>query len=365
MDITLQQVSAMPIGDYLYIDIRSKIAYQNGHIPEAVYWDCGEESLERFPKDKKLIVYCTYGEKSIVATEKLEQKGFDAYNLSGGYREWLIHNFEELSAEEVRRYDRQMILPEVGSEGQKKLKKSKILIVGAGGLGSPAAVYLAGAGVGTIGIMDADTVSISNLQRQIVHNIKTENLNKAESAKMALQKLNDKIEIKEYPYALTVDNAEKIISEYDFVIDAVDNFETKFLINDTCVLLEKPFCHAGILRFEGQVMTYVPGNHPCYRCIFEEIPESGSIPNCSQAGIIGAVAGIIGSIQALEAIKYLLGVGELLTGRIFVLDGLSMGTRIVSVNKKNDRCKVCGNRKTIMNIRENADEYIRGNCQLG
>lgn len=343
MDITIQQVNAMPIGDYLYIDIRSEIAYQNGHIPEAVYWDCGEENLEKFPKDKKLIVYCTYGEKSIVAAEKLVQKGFRAYNLYGGYREWLLHHFEELSAEEVRRYDRQMILPEVGSEGQKKLKKSKVLIVGAGGLGSPVAVYLAGAGIGTIGIMDADVVNISNLQRQFIHNIKTENVNKAESVKMALEKLNDKIKVKIYPFALTADNAKEIIREYDFIIDAVDNFETKFLINDTCVLLEKPFCHAGILRFEGQVMTYVPGNYPCYRCVFEEIPEGSLVPNCSQAGIIGAVAGIIGSIQALEAIKYLLGIGELLTGKIFVLDGLSMRTRIVSVNKKNDRCKVCGN----------------------
>ncbi len=275
-----------------------------------------------------------------------------------------MNHFEELNAEEVRRYDRQMILPQVGSEGQKKLKNASVLIVGAGGLGSPAALYLVGAGVGTIGIMDADTVSISNLQRQIIHNMDTEDMNKAESAKLSLQKLNDRIEIRAYPHALTVDNAEEIISEYNFIIDAVDNFETKFLINDVCVLLKKPFCHAGILRFEGQVMTYVPGNNPCYRCVFEEIPESGSIPNCSQAGIIGAVAGIIGSIQALEAVKYLLGVGELLTGEIFVLDGLSMRTRIVSVNKKNERCRVCGNDRTIVNIKKNADEYIRGKCQL-
>ena len=275
-----------------------------------------------------------------------------------------MNHFEELNAEEVRRYDRQMILPQVGSEGQKKLKNASVLIVGAGGLGFPAALYLVGAGVGTIGIMDADTVSISNLQRQIIHNMDTEDMNKAESAKLSLQKLNDRIEIRAYPHALTVDNAEEIISEYNFIIDAVDNFETKFLINDVCVLLKKPFCHAGILRFEGQVMTYVPGNNPCYRCVFEEIPESGSIPNCSQAGIIGAVAGIIGSIQALEAVKYLLGVGELLTGEIFVLDGLSMRTRIVSVNKKNERCRDCGNDRTIVNIKKNADEYIRGKCQL-
>ncbi len=348
MDVSTQQVSAMPAGDYLYVDIRSEAAYQNGHIPGAVYWDCSEGGLEGLPGDKKLIVYCTYGEQSVAAVQKLERRGFCAYNLSGGYREWLLHHFGELSEEEVKRYDRQMILPEVGSEGQKKLKRSRVLIVGAGGLGSPAAVYLAGAGVGTIGIMDNDTVSISNLQRQILHNMETENMNKAESAKMALQKLNDKIEVKVYPYALTVDNAERTIREYDFVIDAVDNFETKFLINDTCVLLEKPFCHAGILRFKGQVMTYVPGDFPCYRCVFEEVPESGMIPGCSQAGIMGAAAGVIGSIQALETIKYILGVGELLTGKIFELDGLSMRTRIVSVHKKNERCRACGSRGTII-----------------
>ena len=362
LNISVQQMGVMPADDYICIDTRSENAYQHGHIPGAVCWNDNGEDLKRFPKDKKLIVYCTYGEKSIVITEKLIQKGFEAYNLSGGYREWLLHHFEELNAEEVRRYDRQMILPQVGSEGQKKLKNSSVLIVGAGGLGSPAALYLAGAGVGTIGIMDADTVSISNLQRQIIHNMETEYVNKAESAKLSLQKLNDRIEIKAYPHALTVDNAEEIISKYDFIIDAVDNFETKFLINDVCVLLEKAFCHAGILQFEGQVMTYVPGNNPCYRCVFEEVPESGSIPNCSQAGIIGAVAGSIGSIQALEAVKYLLGVGELLTGKIFVLDGLSMRTRIVSFNSKNESCKVCGSHRTITNIRENADEYMRKAC---
>ncbi len=363
-NISVQRMSMMDADDYLCIDTRGETAYRYGHIPGAVCWDGNDESFKRLPNDKKLIVYCTYGEKSIVITEKLIQKEFEAYNLSGGYREWLLNHFEELNAEEVRRYDRQMILPQVGSEGQKKLKNASVLIVGAGGLGSPAALYLVGAGVGTIGIMDADTVSISNLQRQIIHNMDTEDMNKAESAKLSLQKLNDRIEIRAYPHALTVDNAEEIISEYNFIIDAVDNFETKFLINDVCVLLKKPFCHAGILRFEGQVMTYVPGNNPCYRCVFEEIPESGSIPNCSQAGIIGAVAGIIGSIQALEAVKYLLGVGELLTGEIFVLDGLSMRTRIVSVNKKNERCRVCGNDRTIVNIKKNADEYIRGKCQL-
>lgn len=355
MELTLQQILAMPDDSYIYVDVRSEIAYQHGHITNAVHWNGIDNII--FPENKMIIVYCTYGENSIPLVGKLKKRGYDAYNLSGGYREWLIHNSQELSDEEIDRYDRQIILPQVGSDGQRKLKNAKVLIIGAGGLGSPAALYLAGAGIGTIGIMDADTVSISNLQRQIIHNTENADQNKAESAKVALQKLNNKITVKAYTYFLTAENAEEIISGYDFIIDAADNFETKFLINDVCVLLKKPFCHAGIMRFEGQVMTYVPEEYPCYRCIFEEIPESGTIPNCSQAGIIGAIAGIAGSIQALEAIKYILGIGELLTGKMFIIDGLSMKIRTAEFPVKNKNCMVCGEEAQIKNIRDNAEKY--------
>lgn len=352
----------MPDDSYIYVDVRSEIEYQHGHIKNAVYWDSSNDII--FPENKKLIVYCTYGKNSIPFVEKLKMRGFDAYNLSGGYREWLINNSEELDYEEISRYDRQIILTQVGIDGQKKLKNAKVLIVGAGGLGSPVALYLVGAGIGTIGIMDADKVSISNLQRQIIHSTENISLNKAESAKQTLEKLNDKIKVKVYPHLLTTENAEEMISQYDFVIDASDNFETKFLINDACVLLKKPFSHAGIIRFEGQVMTYVPGKNPCCRCIFEEIPEQGVIPNCSQAGIIGAVAGIIGSIQALEAIKYLLEIGELLTGKILIFDGLSMKTRIAEFPMKNKRCRVCGDDPDIKNIKDNAERYTFSVCGL-
>ena len=360
MELTLQQISAMLDDSYIYVDVRSEIAYQHGHIANAVHWN-GIDNIT-FPENKRIIVYCTYGENSIPLVGKLKKRGYDAYNLSGGYREWLIHNSEELSNEEIDRYDRQIILPQVGADGQRKLKNAKVLIIGAGGLGSPAALYLAGAGIGTIGIMDADTVSISNLQRQIIHNMENSDQNKAESAKVALQKLNDKITVKAYTGFLTAENSERIISGYDFIIDAVDNFATKFLINDVCVLLKKPFCHAGIMRFEGQVMTCVPGEYPCYRCIFEEIPENGTIPNCSQSGIIGAVAGIIGSIQALEAIKYILGIGELLTGKMFIIDGLSMKKRITEFAVKNKNCKVCGETPMIKNIKDHAEKYTINMC---
>lgn len=212
--------------------------------------------------------------------------------------------------------------------------------------------------------MDADHVSISNLHRQIIHSRDRINMNKAESAKVAIQNQNELVNVQTYPFFLTPENAEEIIGNYDFIIDAADNFETKFLINDTCVLLKKPFCHAGILQFQGQVMTYVPGHYSCYRCIFEEIPEKGTVPNCSQAGIIGAMAGIIGSIQALEAVKYVLGAGELLTGKLLVFDGLSMNMRVVPFGKKNARCRVCGDKKEINSIKEHANEYMQEACPI-
>ena len=247
-----------------------------------------------------------------------------------------------------------------------------MLIVGAGALGAPAALYLSGAGVGCVGIMDADEVSLSNLHRQITHTADRIGRNKAESAKQAMLALNDRIRVRTYAEYLTPENADEIIRGYDFVIDAADNFETKFLINDACVLAGVPFCHAGILQFEGQIMTWVPGEQSCYRCIFEEIPESGLIPNCSQAGVIGALAGIVGSIQALEAVKYLLGIGELLTGRMMVFDGLTMKTRIAGFGRKNPVCRVCGSEEKLKSagkvksrsVKENAEEYRVEACTV-
>lgn len=278
---------------------------------------------------------------------------------------WLKRNYQELTSEEKDRYERQMILPEVGVEGQKKLKESSVLIIGAGGLGSPAALYLAAAGIGKIGIADADCVNISNLHRQILHSSDKVGVNKAMSAKESMEKVNDCIHIETYPYFVTAENIASIINEYDFVIDAADNFETKFLINDACVIASKPFCHAGILRFEGQVMTILPGHDkPCYRCIFEKIPEAGSVPNCSQAGIVGAVAGIVGSVQALEAIKYILGIGDLLVGKMLTVNGLTMQMRTIRFGKKSASCRVCGEKRDIFDVAENRSEYDRNVCSL-
>ncbi len=240
------------------------------------------------------------------------------------------------------RYARQMIITEIGPEGQEKLSSARVLIIGAGGLGTPCALYLAGAGIGTIGIADADEVSVSNLHRQVMHPFSRVGVNKAESAKASMLALNEEVNVVTYPYFLTPDNIQDIINDYDFVIDCVDNFETKFLINDTCVKLRKPFCHGGVIRFNGQVMTYVPGQGPCYRCIFEDVPAEGDVPNNADVGVTGPAVGVIGSIQALEAIKYITGIGELLTGRMLVFDGLTMETRIAKFPKASIWCPACG-----------------------
>lgn len=258
---------------------------------------------------------------------------------------------------ETERYERQILLPEVGLAGQKKLQKAGVLLVGAGGLGSPAALYLAGAGIGRLGIADADAVSLSNLHRQILHTQEGIGKNKAESAKENLEKRNDTVKIETYPCQITPENIQGLIRDYDFVIDGTDNFETKFLINDACVIAGKPFSHGGVLGFQGQALTYVPGTGPCYRCIFEEIPEPGSVPSCRQAGIAGPVAGVIGCIQALEAVKYILSAGELLTGKMYVFDGLSMKSRLVSFPSSSGSCRVCGPKADITDVEEHAVEY--------
>ena len=243
----------------------------------------------------------------------------------------------------MERYGRQIIIDEIGLEGQQKLKEAKVLVIGAGGLGSPVIMYLAAAGIGTIGIVDSDVINESNLNRQIIHEAKNLGMNKALSAKETVKSLNDSVEVITYPVLLDKENAAEIIRKYDFIVDCVDNFEGKFLINDVCVAEHKAFCHAGVIRFQGQVLTYVPGKGPCYRCIFEEVPKKGTVPESFEVGIIGAIAGTIGSIQALEAIKYILGIGELLTGKMYILDGLNMRGRLVKFPNPSKACKACGN----------------------
>jgi adenylyltransferase/sulfurtransferase len=245
----------------------------------------------------------------------------------------------KLTNEQIERYSRQIILKEVGGKGQEKLLNSKVLVIGAGGLGSPVLLYLAAAGIGTLGIVDSDKVDITNLQRQVIHFTDDLKKEKVLSAKEKIEKINPDVHVITYNTRVDASNIREIIKEYDFIIDGTDNFPAKFLINDACYFEKKPYSHGGILRFQGQTMTYTPGN-ACYRCIFETPPPKGVIPSCSEAGIIGAMAGLLGVIQASEAIKYLLSTGELLTNKLLFVDILNLEFRVINI-KRNKKCPLC------------------------
>ncbi len=262
--------------------------------------------------------------------------------------------------EQLERYSRHIILKEIGVKGQKKLAAAKVLIIGAGGLGAPAAMYLAAAGVGQIGIADADTVDLSNLQRQIIHTTNDIGKPKVESAEETMKAINPDVEVKTYNEFIYSSNVLEIISDYDFILDGTDNFAAKFLINDACVMADKPFSHAGILRFNGQLMTVVPHKTPCYRCVFENPPPKGAVPTCREAGVIGAMAGVIGTLQALEAIKYVTGTGELLTGRLLTFDALTMNFRTIRISHPREDCAVCSAHPTITRL----IDYVQPACDL-
>jgi thiazole biosynthesis adenylyltransferase ThiF len=252
--------------------------------------------------------------------------------------------------DQLERYSRHIILKEVGAKGQKKLLNAKVLIIGAGGLGAPAAMYLAAAGVGTIGIADADEVDLSNLQRQIIHGTADVGKAKVQSAKETMNQMNPDVTVHTYRTFVSADNIMELIQDYDFIIDGTDNFPAKFLINDACVMAKKPFSHAGIIRFQGQLMTYVPGQGPCYRCVFKNPPPKDAVPTCKQAGVIGAMGGVIGSLQAMEAVKYILGVGQLLTGYLLTYDALKMEFRKIKLPSHVADCPVCGEHPTITEL---------------
>jgi len=255
----------------------------------------------------------------------------------------------DFTEEQIIRYSRQIVLPEVGGTGQKKINEGRVLIAGAGGLGSPAAFYLAAAGVGTIGIIDYDVVDISNLQRQILHTTKDIGRPKVDSAREKLISLNPECNVVSYRERLTTNNINEFIKDYDVIVDGVDNFPTRFMVNDACVMAGKVFIHGGVLGFVGQTFTVVPGKGPCLRCILREPPPPGSVPSCSEAGVLGVLAGIIGVIQATEVLKYLLGKGDLLVGRLIAYNALEMKFKEIQVKKDPD-CPVCGDNPVITGV---------------
>jgi adenylyltransferase/sulfurtransferase len=260
----------------------------------------------------------------------------------------------EFTETQINRYSRHILLPEVGGKGQKKIIQGKILIVGAGGLGSPAALYLAAAGIGTIGLIDSDVVDLSNLQRQVIHQTPDVGRPKVVSGKEKIQALNPDVNVVMYEERLTASNALKILSGYDVVIDGVDNFPTKFLINDACYFAGKPLVHGGILRFDGRVTTIIPKQSACYRCVFKKPPPEGLVASCQEAGVIGVLAGIIGTIQATEALKLILGIGRPLTDRLLDFDARRTQFREIRI-KRNPDCPLCGERPTITELREDGD----------
>lgn len=262
----------------------------------------------------------------------------------------------DFTEEQLKRYSRHIILPEVGGKGQKKISEAKVLMVGAGGLGCPVGYYLAAAGVGTIAIVDNDEVELSNLQRQIAHSVKTLGVNKAESAKQTFESLNPDVNVITVKERINSSNILDLMKDYDIVVDGTDNFPTRYLINDACVMLKKPLVSGAILRFEGQVTTILPGEGPCYRCLFEEPPPAGLVPSCQEAGVLGVLPGVIGALQATEVLKLILGKGKSLSGSLLIYDAMRVDFRKVKI-PKNEDCPICGKDPKIKDLNDLPEEY--------
>jgi len=258
---------------------------------------------------------------------------------------------QRLTDEEILRYSRHILLPDVGGKGQIRLKESSVLVVGAGGLGSPVALYLAAAGVGRLGLVDCDVVDASNLQRQVLHSTEELGRPKVESAVRRLKGLNPNVTVEPHHVRFSSENAADLVARYDVMVGGLDNFPARYLLNDACVMARKPLVEAGILRYDGMLMTIKPGEGPCYRCLFPEPPPAGTVPTCSEAGVLGALAGVMGSLQAFEVLKLILGIGEPLVGRMLMFEGLRAQFREVEFYR-NPKCPVCGDHPTITELRE-------------
>ena len=302
-----------------------------------------------------MILYCAGGIRSLFAAQTLAEMGYgDVASMSGGFQAWKGAGFDfetpvVLTVEQKQRYSRHLLIPEVGSAGQKRLLDSKALLIGAGGLGSPAALYLAAAGVGTIGLVDFDVVDFSNLQRQILHSTPDVGRPKLQSAKEKLQALNPEIEIRTHEVALSSQNALQLFEPYDIIVDGTDNFPTRYLVNDACVILGKPNAYGSIFRFEGQASVFATKNGPCYRCLYPEPPPPGLVPSCAEGGVLGVLPGMIGIIQATETVKLILGLGEPLVNRLLLYDALAMEFREVKI-RRDPECPLCGDNPTIKEL---------------
>jgi molybdopterin/thiamine biosynthesis adenylyltransferase/rhodanese-related sulfurtransferase len=354
----IQEIDAAALADELadaapplLIDVREPDEYEQGAIPQAVHIPRGflESRIEAAAPDRdaRIVLSCASGARSAFGAKALQELGYtDVVSLAGGFSGWKQsgHPWAEprvLDTERRRRYSRHLVIPEVGEAGQLALLGAKVLMIGAGGLGSPSSLYLAAAGVGTIGIIDDDVVDASNLQRQVIHSTERIGMPKAESAQMTLTALNPDVEVAQYRERLSSANIDAIIAGYDVVVDGTDNFPTRYLLNDASVKHGIPVVHASIFRFEGQLTVFKPHEGPCYRCLFPEPPPVELAPSCAEGGVLGVLPGIMGTLQATEALKLLLGIGEPLVGRLLLADALDMSFHEVSL-RRDPACPVCG-----------------------
>jgi molybdopterin/thiamine biosynthesis adenylyltransferase/rhodanese-related sulfurtransferase len=342
----------------LLVDIREIDEWTEGRIPGAIHIPRGnlESRIENAAPDKSqpIVLYCAQGNRTVFGAKTLEELGYErVVSLAGGYTDWKRNGFETelpraLDAAKRARYSRHLLIPEVGEEGQMRLLDSRVLLLGAGGLGSPAALYLAAAGVGRLGIVDDDKVDASNLQRQVLHSTARLGEWKAESAKRTLQELNPDVDVKTFVERLTSENVERILADgWDVIVDGADNFPTRYLVNDAAVWHGIPLVHGSIYRFEGQISVFdVKAGGPCYRCLFPLPPPPELAPSCAEGGVLGVLPGIVGSLQASEALKLCLGIGESLAGRLLLFDALATEFSEVKLRKDPD-CPVCGDSPTI------------------
>ncbi len=340
------------------IDVRESEEYAAGRLPGAISVPRGFLELkieDKAKREEPIILYCAGGVRSAFAAKTLADMGYsNVSSMAGGYNRWHDAAYPTdkplvLSAEQKERYRRHLAIPEVGEEGQAKLLKAKVLLMGAGGLGSPAALYLAAAGVGTLGIVDMDVVDLSNLQRQVIHTQDRKGMPKTASAAEAIKALNPDVKVIPFQERLTSENIDRVLSGFDMILDGGDNFPTRYLLNDACVKHKKPNIHGSIYRFEGQVTTFVPFDGPCYRCLYPQPPPADMAPSCAEAGVLGVLPGLVGLFQANEAIKLILGIGTPLKGRLLTMDALETTFRTLKL-RRDPQCPVCSEGKQITYI---------------
>ncbi|MEX2646603.1 MAG: molybdopterin-synthase adenylyltransferase MoeB, partial [Gaiellaceae bacterium] len=355
-EVTPSQAAARA-DEPVFLDVRERDEWEEGHIPGAVWIPRGnlEGRVEQALPDRErpVVVYCAGGSRSAFATRTLHELGYaNVVNLAGGFTDWKRNGFptqlpRTLAPEQHARYSRHLLIPEVGEEGQLKLLDARVLLIGAGGLGSPASLYLAAAGVGKLGIVDADVVDASNLQRQVIHSTERLGQPKVVSAKRTLEALNPDVDVATYEERLTSENVDRILGEgWDVIVDGADNFPTRYLVNDASIWHGIPVVHGSIYRFEGQVTVFKPGDGPCYRCLFPTPPPPELAPSCAEGGVLGVLPGIIGSLQANEALKLALGQGDPLVGRLLLFDALETSFTEVTL-RRDPACPVCGDAPTI------------------